>query len=415
MRGPDHAVLYDYRLGREFTITDATQTFTSVDSVATLAFRVLERQNRSLQTRALTGAGAGAQVGDDCDAESELGVVIPQMGHARTEFRDASGRTEFRCNGRDMGGFTSGTGAFPPNALWPTMMFEMTVHPALFQHVRDMGRAPSELTITMAHAPIDAVSRTWRLISSETIDVSYPLAAPLVNANRAAIDAATGPGVGAIAADAVAGRALGGAPTVESWNAYVSSLATHRPNEPAMLISMSFSMFPELQAGCAQGMRHAICDAFHNLRATLSADPAVTAMYYIAEAEQRDNVASVVDPMRRAQASPLGRHPALGQAYALALLKFDDPAMAQARQAHLPTEPLPLMAATLQAYPYNPDYWTDIADYYAQGLRWGEATMLYDVAFALPMPSAQQNNPLLAARRAFRARLRHDFPDYSLP
>ncbi len=409
-RAPDHTTLHDYRLDRDFIINEANHSFVSYDSIAILAFRVMERQNRSYLREVLQRAAPNARFADDCDAESELGIVIPGLGNSQPDFREAGGTVEFRCNNRSMGGFAPSVGAPPPATLWPTLMREVTVHPALLRRARDSGHAPNELTVTFANGTSTATTRAWRLLSTEIIDEPYPLTSALVNANGPEIDSVTGAGVGAVAAAAIAGRFQGGAPTLETWNGYVSSLAN---NEASLLVGMSYNMFPELEDGCQHGMQHAVCNLGRSLRASMDADPAVRAMYLIATAEQENQLDGVVDLMRNAQTSPLAHHTALMQSYALALMKFNDQQMAAARNAHLPTDLLPLMASTLRAFPYSPAYWTDLADYYTQRYEWPSAVLLYDVAFALPMPSAQHSNPILVGRRAFFARLRHDFPDYA--
>ena len=68
--------------------------------------------------------------------------------------------------------------------------------------------------------------------------------------------------------------------------------------------------------------------------------------------------------MQGARGSKLAGDAVLGQAFALALLGCGPSFSTQARDAVLPTDPLPLTLAALEAYPYNPSYWSDLADYF---------------------------------------------------
>jgi hypothetical protein len=105
----------------------------------------------------------------------------------------------------------------------------------------------------------------------------------------------------------------------------------------------------------------------------------------------------------------------LAASFALALLKFDDAATAQARAANLPTDARALQARALMYLPYNPAYWTDVADIYARNYDFPTAFLFHDVAFSLPMPSAlAAPGGVLHGRRTQLERIRRDFPDASL-
>jgi len=119
--------------------------------------------------------------------------------------------------------------------------------------------------------------------------------------------------------------------------------------------------------------------------------------------------------MNRAQASPLRDHPALGASFALALLRFDAKALEKARKAGLPTDIAALQARAVTALPYNPTYWSDIGDRYLASYAMQDAFLLYDVAYALPMPDAVAKGPGMSGKRQQFDGLRAAFPDAGLP
>ncbi len=415
--GPDWAVarqngrttLYDFRLNRVFTI--GSGTFTSMNGLGDLAFRVMERQNRTYLQRVMSSQGADSTAGDACDAESELGLAIPGAPDAGiTTWREGAGALTLRCAGRDIGVVTPGSGAAAPPALWPTLFAEMRSHPALLRRARETGRAPERLENAFRATPGGETRRAWRLVRVEEVRTAYPLEIDLRNTTADVIDRLV-PGAGALGADAVAGRAQGGAPTLASWDANLRSLAQRDGDAAAaMLVGVGLNMFPEIQ--CSPSQPLFVCDLIRGIR-TMD-DPAPWAVIEIGLAEQGNNVDDAIAAMQRAQASPQRDHPALGAAFALAVLRFDERAMRQAQAAGLPTNVDRLQNLALLALPYNPAYWTDVGDRFGRAYEWPSAMLFFDVAHALPMPSAVARNSALTRIRTFVERLRRDFPDATL-
>jgi hypothetical protein len=73
-------------------------------------------------------------------------------------------------------------------------------------------------------------------------------------------------------------------------------------------------------------------------------------------AEQARDSSAAIAAMSCAQTSRYRDHPALNAAYALAVLRFDDAAMAAARAASLPTDVDALQASALRGLPYAPTH-----------------------------------------------------------
>ncbi|QGZ93499.1 hypothetical protein [Terricaulis silvestris] len=413
-REGDQVFLRDFQLNRTFILRG--DSFVSTNSLADIVFRVMERQNRTYLQR--IASAAGVQLADDCDADTELGVTMPSAsGASATEFGQSGSAVEMRCGGRAVGRFRASDGAAPPAAFWPTMFTVMTTHPALHRRIRETGRAPAQLETSFRYAPDAERRRSWRLVAVETVATRYPLSAALRNTTSEVLDREFAAGIGQVGIDAVAGRAQGGAPTLQSWGDHLNDVARRDGQAAAaMLLLPTYNMFPELEGTCQGAAQvHPLCPLNNNLRAIASADPAPMSVLEIGMAEQQRNNAAVIAAMRRAQASPNRDHPALNASFALALLRFDEVALTEARAASLPTDVDALQAAALRALPYNPAYWTDVGDRYGGAYDYATAFVFYDVAYSLPMPSAVARNRVLVSKREVMQRIRRDFPDATLP
>ncbi|MEZ5955797.1 MAG: hypothetical protein R3C27_01095 [Hyphomonadaceae bacterium] len=411
-REGERTTLYDFQLNRVFTLS--ADSFTGINGFSGLTFRIMERQNRSYLQRIVQAAGAQAQqLPDACDAETELSLVMPNAPDSGVaEVRERQGVFTFVCADREMGGFSAGDGAAPPAALWPAVYAEMPTHPVLHRRVRESGRAPAQMSISYRNGAGQSAERTWRLIAVETISTPYPLLPSMRNATAEALDQVV-PGAGQIGVEAIAGRALGGAPTLQSWDTYLGDISRRDGDAAAsMLIAGTMSMFPELQCNGAHA-RLTACRLLFGLRALR--DPAPWALIEVSVAEQRGDSAGAIAAMQRAQTSPLRDHPALGAAFALAILRFDQTAMEQARAANLPLDVAALQNRALLALPYNPGYWTDVGDRYGRNYDWANALTFYEIAFALPLPSTSSGSPVLVSKRTQLERIRRDFPEPFLP
>lgn len=414
VRRPKAQILYDFRWGRALELRQ-DGTFVSRSLMSDVVFRVAERQNRSAITHVLQGAGAKDQM-DGCDAETELGLAIPALKEpADAKVKQAGATTTLECNGRVVGSFETGAGDAAPQALWPVLAREMTMHPALQSQVAKDGRAPKRVEAALRLGSTRK-ALSWHLLSVEPIAAPYPLAANSVNATAAWINEAVAAGLGDLAADAVAGRALGGAPTLASWDAQVGRLANEKGAAAATFAMWpALNMFPQVAQTCQSGGRLAICDALRSLRATAAADGAVRALVDVAMAEQLRKPADAIPAMLGARSSPFAEHPALLASFALALQGGGGNVQRQAEKVGLPWEAKALHVRALKAYPYNPAYWTDLGDYFARSYDLWTAYALYDVALSLPMPDAQRANVALSGKRSLAARIRNDFPASFLP
>lgn len=409
-RNGDESVLYDFKLNRQFALKG--DTFTTTNGMADLLFRVMERQNRAYLGQVLSAVDAGDMM-TDCDSDAELGLAMPQRpSKGVIAFSETQGVQALTCDGKVMGNFAAGADKAPA-AFWPVLFNAMPMHPALFKRLHETGNAPS--SIEMMRAVGKEQHRTaLKLLSVESATVSYPLIDAMRNATADQFDTLLAPGAGQVATDAVAGRAGGGPPTLQSWNDHVAALASTDPGGAAMLVMPSFNMFPEI-AGLCGGQGHAVCTAARSANTLKATDPAPMALVTLGMAEQTGKNDDAIKAMQVIQGSRHRDHPAAMGSFALALLKFKPADIAKANAAGLPTDVAALQAQALAGLPYNPAYWTDAGDPHAASYQWRNATLFYDVAFALPMPSAIATNSVLVGKRNLFDAIRKDFPDAFLP
>lgn len=407
--GDQHAYLYDFSLNRGFELT--AEGFRSHNLMAPLYFRVMERQNRWTLARAASAVGA-ANGADGCDAEAELGVIIPSLSDpAQTVFRRNGRAQVLTCNGREVGRYEDGQAATPA-AFWPFMAHAMTAHPALLAQLRASGRAPAVLQRTVRTAPGVQATLRWRLVGSEQVDTPYPLTAAMANISANALDAIEA-GLGALARDVVARRHGGGPPTLDTWNANLRAIST-RDGEEAVGMEMlpTLNTFPQLQ-GCGQTLTHPLCDTI-SLGGRLARNSPPILLITMAMSEQQRNPAGALAAMRQLQAGRFGDHPAVAASFSLALLQFDDALRQQARAANLPTDSLPLTLRAVRAYPYTPAYWSDLADLHVARNDPNTAFLIFDVVFALPTEGSLTTHPAMRAKLELFERIRRDFPDFRL-
>ncbi|HWA01586.1 MAG TPA: hypothetical protein VG841_14860 [Caulobacterales bacterium] len=408
VRRGDDALLYDFELGQTFDLHE--QNFVSQNMLAPVLFRVMERQNRALLQRITDGAGGSAELPDACDADIELGVVVPGLPSARITLSETRGTVRARCGRREVGVFEPSAGAAPPAAFWPTLRSLVYAHPALFARARQSGHAPQSIQASFRGVP--AGSMRLRLTATETIDEAYPLPAAVANTTAQSLEQALGPGFAQIATDAVAGRAPNG-PTLEAWSDYVRQTGPRDGDAAAVaLMNVTFNMFPALQPDCANPNVGA-CEPIRNIRSIMTRDPAVRGFFDMVLTEQQHDFPSGVTARASLKGTRIEHHPVVDAAFALILTEGGEPIVAQARAAGLPTDIDALQLNAIRAYPYNPAYWTDFADRLASGYEYDKVLLLYEIAYSLPVPGAHAGAP--AGREQGLERVRHDFPDYFLP
>ncbi len=413
VRRPGHRALYDFRLGRVLGLHEGG--FVSRNMIGDVAFRIYERQNRTMLSGVLRGAGSGDQI-SACDSDTELGLAIPRTKDtASVSIKRSDTAVTLECNGRAIGAFGLGSGDAAPATLWPVLAHVMTLHPALRGELVKDGRVPQYVkAASMMAGARKALS--WRLVAAEVVSVPYPLAGDLTNTTAAWVNKAAAPGLGDLAQAAVAGRAGKGPPTLASWEAEVSRVAKSKGPAAAIFAAWpALNMFPQVAQVCPSAPKSAICGAIRGLAATAQTDTAVRALLQVIQAEQAKRPGDAVAAMLAARSSPLADHPALAAAFALALQGGGQSMAKQAEAAGLPSDAKALHVRALQAYPYNPAYWTDLGDYFARRYDLFTAYALYDIALSLPMPDAQRGNTVLTGKRRLAARIQGDFPAFFLP
>ncbi len=405
--------LHDFRLGRVFQFFDEG-AFASVNAIAPVAGRVLELQNRTMLAAATQRAGLEWPT-DICDEQSSLGLRFPSSAQPIEieEIEEGDVTTVF-CNRRAVGTWTRGAGEAPPLSFWPAIASVLHIHPAVLEGAQADGAVPAALTASFAEAG-EVHELTWILESAEAVSSAYPLLPGASNVTGAIIDQATEEGVGELAASAIAGTALDGPPTLETWETRLATIAQVDGLPTAVMnAATTIMMFPEVGPRCRSGANLYSCWLFSQLATARQRDPAVNVLFMIGQSNSSQELQAVFQGMMNARSSPLFHHPILGAAFALTLFEGGDEFRTRVANAGLPTDPRALQIGALKAYPYQPAYWTDFGDGFGRDYDWLRAMMFYDIATALPVPGASGANPVIASKIAFAERIRADFPGFFL-
>lgn len=414
--GDGSTSIFDFRSNRRIDVSPAQKTFTSQNLIGGVAFRIAEIQNRSMLSGALRAAKIdNAKVATECDAQTELGIALPGAEH-KTEIRRKGARTEIVCDGEVIGAFEADSAIVVPSSFLLMLAQVRQMHPATRRALAEAKGAPKFLGAYFGALSSTKQPYEWRLQSSTQEGSDYPLPADYANAFAASIDAALGAGAGQVAADAMAGKAAGGAPTLEVWDQHLKEVESKNGIAALTLESLlTVGMFPELQTSCAANSRQS-CKTMTALREGMAQDKAVVALMAVALAEQNGKPELAISAMADAATSPNAHHPALGAAFALALDNGGPPVLEAAKKAGAPADPMLLHNAAIKAYPYVPAYWTDAADNFARNYDYERTITLYEVALSLPIPGARPPYaPVMRAKLDTMQRIKRDFGEFFLP
>jgi hypothetical protein len=412
VRSDRGTMLFDFVLMRRFVLDEEKGAFVALNHNGDVMFRVMERQHRIAVQKIAELAGATDIEDDACDTETELGIVLPRQPAGAGITRDGATSTAV-CSGRTVGTLELGNAVAMPAALWPTLASVFAMHPILAAEGTTDGTAPQRIETTFRQLG-RTMAWSWILSSIEDVTSAFPLTDDYENATQQWLTQATTEDIAALAKDAVNGTAAGGAPTFEDWDADLAKLAATDPAGATLAILPTVATFPDALDRCAADKSLAICGLIESLRTIAAEDTAVAALFAIAEAEQSGKGATAIAAMSAAQASPHANHPALGETFALALLRFGQDFQREAASRKLPADPRPLMHIALNAYPYNAAYWADFGDFHSQIFEFPTALLLYDVAFALPQPFGGTSNMIVRSKLAVVAKVRADFPLFYL-
>jgi len=408
------STLIDFVLQRIFTIDTAAGTFVSA-TLSTVPYGRLEaRTARYGQQFAFKAMGQTTT--SDCDSDTELTLTIPaMMADTIATVDDGAGGLAETCNGRRIGDLRFDPDRAAPSVLWPVLAQVFPIEPALLAAAQQRGRLPSRLeadfrvpyTEAKAMPRVADVSRRWTLVSANATDLPYSLPAGLRNANAQVLAAATSPRLARLAQDALDGVLL--PPTARGWDATLAVLMEADPAEAALRLIPTIMMFPA-SAHCESGIMPAACALFSGLRFEAGRDPAVGAAVYIMQtdtgsyAKARAASGEIFARMKMAQASPLANDPVLRAAFANVLAPLMPMAalpgseVQKAKGMGLPVDLPAAREAAIEAYPFNPSYWTDLAGQVNDKIQlsnqtdYTAVTLIWEIAMKLPMPDARNNN-----------------------
>lgn len=415
-------IVDDFARKREFIVQGGTVESRNPASV--VAFRVSEYQNRAGLRRMLDAVFKAR--GDQglttalhaCDAASELGVLLPIKGYdAKTKMKPARVGVRVSCGGREIGGFEASEQAAPAS-FWPWFARAFPTHPDVLTAIRKTGRVPRTAFASYRAADGRQKRSTWSLEGARTVSADHPLASAsaTIAVPSYSTDALGGPPV-ALARSAVDGSAAGGAPrSLAEWDTRVARAAAETGQAAAFFESVA-GLGQFAPDGRCLPAEAATCRQVAAARDLIGTEPAVSAFVQVVLAEQSGQSAKAIDALASVQDPALRDHPVLQASWALALRKLKPEDLAAARARGLAVDPGPLHFAAVQAYPYNPGYWTDLGDWFAANWHWPAAYFCYDVAASLPVPSSRGPvlHPALRSKQALTARLRTDFPQFFEP
>jgi hypothetical protein len=299
--------------------------------------------------------------------------------------------------------------------LWPVLAAIFQIHPQILAAAQKVGVVPTHLESNYTQMQRKA-TRSWDLVYARAETRPYPLSAQLRNATVDWLAAGVSETIAQTAVDALQGKAGSGPPTAASWERTLTALVEANDPAAAMALLPTLGMFPDLLSGCRSGGKSAACTIVARLANYMAADPAVAAAFKMIEPHASGDTgwpAIALESMVAAQTSPLGRDPILGAVFANVVRSAGPAFQAQASAKGLTGDPHALISAAIQAYPYNPSWWLDLANSFIARYDTYTGLVLADVAMSLPMPEALRGNPMVADRQQRLSALVADYPAFT--
>lgn len=384
--------LLDYRLGRLINLLPGRNGFSNFNYDTLLLFRVRERRSRAALEMAGTAAGVGIPIGDSCDAETELGIVVADVpAHLPATVESSADAATVSCGGRVVGTIELSKTGGPPATLWPSMFSAFQLHPSIVDFARKGGRVPSVITSSFARSG-QPVELRWKLESVTEEELIYPVGPGTANSTVDSLASALPPAINKLAVDAVSGKAAGGIPDLAGWDAKLAALQKSDAADASLVLLPTIGMFPQAVTGCRTGARSAVCDVLGDIGTQRKRDPAVAAAYAIINVNPTDPATheTIIAALQAAKSSPHVGHPALAGVVGVAFAQGGTRLAKLAKGAGLQIDPGALTLEAINAYPYAACYWLDLSNLLINNWRIFEGMIVEDVAASLPMPSSDQ-------------------------
>lgn len=318
------------------------------------------------------------------------------------------------CEGRKIGKVRLSETKASASAFWAVIAFQMPIHPRLLQKVRGTGRFPAVIETDFLLFGTTRAHHQWSLSGVQQESFPYPLDATFGEPQPAGLSDRLDPEIISLAREATKGTYGNGPPSIESWKAKVKAIAKNDRAAAVMEALQVVFMFPAYLEGCSKRKGDWLCRFMADSRDLFRSEPALAALTTIAGLHGRDEQTAekALESMYKAKPSPLCQHVALLAAFAIVMRYADPYTVTKAQKAGLPVNDLEVLQNAVRAYPYNPQYWLDLADAFSFG-EWDFSTGIFlsKVALSLPMPDAMRGKDV-AGRRAFLSDLPGKIPNF---
>lgn len=390
--------LWDFADNRLYAIAPDGKTYQNLNGAALVAFRVLELQNRQVIYQVIAQASNTNR--STCSIESELGIALPNLPDSGLKISKKRDTLVAQCGKQVVAEIVPSDSERASPQFWAGLANSISLHPKVWAELIKAGAPPAFLKASASNLPgVEPQETVLRLQLHEKGSFPFPL--------TAAMRPEPTPGLvemlGSLAQDAAKGVAGGGPPTLDAWQRMANTDLT----EFGLQSLYIFSAFPE--AAGKQCASEPPCPHILDVREAIGSDPAVGALYDLAQAERAGDKAGVLAAMRQAQATPQRQHPAILASWALALRNIEGLAE-EAGKANLPTDSTALTTEAIKSYPYAVGYWVDLGQILGADYDYASTFMVFEVAESLPVPGA--GSDLAKQYKSIVGRLRRDFPLY---
>lgn len=402
--------VHDFSLLRVLTIDPTAGTFRSENLNAGVYFRVLERENRAGLEAGLRAAGLDLRNFAGCDADTDLGIVLPNPRVQTVVIVSATDQAiEVSCDGRLTGVVRLSEEGGAPVALWPTISHIFPLHPAALAALRERGKIP-----TMIQSDFRGFRKVahlvWTLASREAVDVPFPLADTFRNVTGEDMAQTLPEGLASLAREAANGSAGSGPPQAEARLAHLEELSRTDPPAAALALFPTIHSFPELVQDCASNPSGRLCRLLRDLPDLVASEPALRHALRVAflDYENPDAQAVVLEAMQATRDTPHARDPNLIGIYGFALAWLDDSVREEVARQGFESDPEILLLEALKAYPYDPEYWLALAVGRLERWDFGPAFLFFDTQMSLPFPKRKRPQYFLS----MMDRIRNEFPNF---
>lgn len=393
--------IFDYKLRRHFELDDSRRSFTNVSLYAEIAFRALEAANRLYLGKVLAQAGVqnAAIPTTPAAIESQLGIASPNFPVVTLQQNnDPSGAVSFVDGTTPFGSVRFGNARFSEIERRNFDRFlhdAIVVSPQIADAVGSDGRIPNALVYASWKAN-DRSNVTLRLNGIAHVTEPFPLPADY----SSGFDSPT-PQSGTLRAlfplmrDAVAGKALSGPRTVDSYLEAILRAAKNGASLQVTVLSLELTLQHGRSAVCSPNTASDRCNSLLEALRSSSGDPQAQKLGRALSVSQVPDAAERITLLKQIDRSQLT------DPYLLDLFIANDLGRDEAAAE--------LFANAIRGNPYLSGAYKDFGDYFYRQFDTWSAWTLYDMARNLP---GAGETPMAGAVDPVEQKLASDFPRF---